>query len=221
MGKIPVRCSDCRDKHKRRYDAEYGKANRSAHNEANRRYRERHKAPPKTIRITCPSCGEVYEKVHLAGRHPKRCPDCSERNRLARARENTAVRRKTTTYFKEYRKRNSARLTAKSLAWAKANPEKHNARGNRYRSRKYSEVIEVFTREEIAERDKWICRECKKPIDPALKFPNPKAGELDHVISATHPDYPGHTRANSAIVHSICNKSKGGYRRPPEGTPTG
>ena len=213
-GKIPARCGACREHHKRRSDAAYGKANRAARNGANRRYRERHEAPPNIISIMCPDCGDLYEKVHTAGRRPTHCPRCSDANRLARVRENTARRRKNTTYFEEYRQRNSAKLTAKALAWAKANREKHNVRGSRYRSRKHSKVVEVFTREEIAARDGWTCAVCKQPVDRTLKHPHPGAGEIDHVIPVTHPDYAqlGHTRSNVTLVHSRCNKHKGGYK---------
>ena len=125
----------------------------------------------------------------------------------------TTVRRKTNpAYFTEYRRRNSSRETDRALRWAKENPERHRGRGARYRSRRYSTVVEVFTREEIAARDGWVCAYCTEPVDPDTRFPDPMAGELDHVIPVTHPDYPGHTRENAALVHSRCNKTKGGWR---------
>jgi 5-methylcytosine-specific restriction endonuclease McrA len=110
-------------------------------------------------------------------------------------------------YFREYRKKNSDFLTAKALKWAKDNPEKHDARASRYRSRKYSETVEIFTREDVANRDGRICHVCELPVDPAIKYPDPLSGELDHVIPVTSPKYPGHIWSNAALAHSRCNKN--------------
>jgi hypothetical protein len=76
-------------------------------------------------------------------------------------------------HFREYRQRDSADLTAKALQWAKDNPEKHNARGNRYRSGKYSDIVEIFTREEIAECDGWTCSVCELPVHATSRTPTP------------------------------------------------
>ncbi|KAA9159439.1 HNH endonuclease [Amycolatopsis acidicola] len=215
FGKVPVRCTACQGERKRAYDAEYQVINRESHVAANKRYYAKVKArrQDRIIAITCLDCEQEITLVNPVGRPPKRCSSCSDVHRLARIRQNTRIRRETTDYFVNYRARNSTRLTAKAIAWAKANPEKHCARGNRYRSRKYSPVVEGFTREEIGDRDGWLCSYCGSVIDRALKFPDPWAGELDHVIPVTAPDYPGHTRANAGIIHSRCNKAKGGHKR--------
>lgn len=212
--KVASRCPDCRVDHKRSSDRSYGKENRERKNEANKRWRERNKRPPQLVSKTCVDCGLVYEKIHVAGRLSDRCPECRNRYRLARVRIQTAKRREQNPeYFTEYRRRNGEYLAAKAIKWAKENPEKHRARGSRYRSRKYSDAVELFTRKEIGDRDSWICAVCSCLIDPGVSFPDPLAGELDHVIPVTHPEYPGHIKENVAVVHSRCNKAKGGFRR--------
>lgn len=211
-GQVASRCDSCRTQQKKDADAAYGRLNRERHNEANRRYRARTKKPAKTTTHVC-ACGLSYEKVHVGGRVPGRCPKCTSAHKLQQARLNTAKRRsENPDYFTSYRKLHSKRLTERALRWAKENPEKHRARGNRYRSRKYSNVIEYFTREELGDRDNWTCGVCGQTIDRKLRHPHPLAGEHDHIVPVTHPEYPGNTWENSAIVHSRCNKAKGGYR---------
>jgi hypothetical protein len=70
-GRIPLRCSDCRDSHKRAFDTAYQKENRAAHNEANCRYRERHKGHPTSF----------ASSVQTAGSDTRRCtPQVATRN---------------------------------------------------------------------------------------------------------------------------------------------
>lgn len=212
--KIAARCSTCRVAYKKKMDSAYGKANREKHREANRRYRQKSQRPPEVTKHICPDCAGEYEKVHNGGKVPARCPVCSDAYRLDRVRLQTKQRRESKPeYFEEYRKNNSERLTAKALRWAKENPEKHKARGARYRSRKSSNEVEIFTRADIAERDGWICSICSESVDESLKFPHPMAGELEHVIPVTAPNYPGHTWGNVRLAHSRCNKKKGGFKR--------
>ena len=62
-------------------------------------------------------------------------------------------------------------------------------------------------RQAVADRDRWTCQLCGKPIDPALKRPHPKALQLDHVVplAAGGSDSIENLRA----AHASCNRARG------------
>lgn len=68
-------------------------------------------------------------------------------------------------------------------------------------------TIEHFTREEIFERDGWVCHLCGRPIPRELKFPDPFSASLDHVIPVAKGGE--HSRENTAASHFRCNIRKG------------
>lgn len=59
------------------------------------------------------------------------------------------------------------------------------------------------TRQRIADRDRWTCQLCGKPINPLLKRPHPKALAIHHL----HRFADGGTDhdANLAAAHADCN----------------
>lgn len=67
--------------------------------------------------------------------------------------------------------------------------------------------IEHFTREEIFERDRWICHICDTPIPKGAAYPKPLSASLDHVIPVSKGGE--HTRDNTAASHFRCNIRKG------------
>lgn len=60
----------------------------------------------------------------------------------------------------------------------------------------------------IFERDKWICQLCPEFVDKELKYPNPAAKSLDHIIPLIQGGT--HTANNLQLAHKICNSHKGG-----------
>lgn len=58
----------------------------------------------------------------------------------------------------------------------------------------------------VCERDHWTCGICGQPVDPSLKWPNPGARSLDHIIpiSAGGP----HLYDNVQLAHLLCNWRK-------------
>jgi hypothetical protein len=69
------------------------------------------------------------------------------------------------------------------------------------------ENTRFFRRNDIYERDGWKCQICLKPIDPLLRFPNPKCASIDHII----PVSMGGTNRpeNLQASHLRCNVSLG------------
>lgn len=65
---------------------------------------------------------------------------------------------------------------------------------------------EIFSAEEIFERDGWLCQICDEEIDRELVFPNPGTASLDHKIPISLGGR--HTRANVQCSHLGCNSRK-------------
>lgn len=70
-----------------------------------------------------------------------------------------------------------------------------------------TEEIENFNRNDVYERDKWICQLCKKPVNPNLSYPNPLCASLDHVIPLSRGG--SHKTTNVQLAHLHCNTSRG------------
>lgn len=64
---------------------------------------------------------------------------------------------------------------------------------------------------EIAERDRWCCQLCNKPVDRDTSVPHPKAPVLDHIIPLAKRGT--HEPSNVQLAHFMCNsiKSDGTY----------
>jgi hypothetical protein len=110
-----------------------------------------------------------------------------------------------------YLARNPELCAERIKAWQQANPDKGINAVHRRRARKRDNGdSEEFTREEIGQRDGWICGICTEPVDPLLEWPDLWSQSLDHVIPLAHGG--PHTRANSRIAHWICNVRRGANR---------
>jgi 5-methylcytosine-specific restriction endonuclease McrA len=74
------------------------------------------------------------------------------------------------------------------------------------RARQQGAGSERFGRQEIYERDGWVCGICAEPVDPALKYPDLMSASLDHVTPLALGGQ--HSRANVQCAHFICNSRK-------------
>jgi 5-methylcytosine-specific restriction endonuclease McrA len=74
------------------------------------------------------------------------------------------------------------------------------------RARHHDVPYELVNRQEVYERDKWMCGICNEPVDKALKFPDVMSASLDHII----PMAKGgpHSYENTQCAHFICNSIK-------------
>lgn len=77
---------------------------------------------------------------------------------------------------------------------------------HRRRARKYAAPYETFSDREIFDRDEWICGICHEPVDPVIKYPNPKSKSLDHKIPLALGGH--HVRSNCQCSHFDCNSRK-------------
>lgn len=68
-------------------------------------------------------------------------------------------------------------------------------------------VAELIDPLDIAERDGWRCGLCGDRVEQGLKWPNPDALSLDHILPIAKGGK--HTRDNVQLAHLRCNWSKG------------
>jgi len=177
--------------------------------------------PFKSRPYTCVDCGEDgFDKG--AGPIPERCPDCAEE----RSREKAS----------QWQRDNKDWATARKMAWARANPDKVAASLERTKPQRYAAIklyqqqnpdkirewkrnrqarrrarqmglpYEVFSAEEIFERDGWVCQLCTEPVDPLVRWPDSSSASLDHRIPVSKGGH--HTRVNVQLSHLGCNVSK-------------
>lgn len=66
---------------------------------------------------------------------------------------------------------------------------------------------ELFSYQEIFERDGWVCGICDLTVDPTLDYPHPLSRSLDHILPLSRGGT--HTRANVQLAHLQCNVRKG------------
>lgn len=68
-------------------------------------------------------------------------------------------------------------------------------------------IADLFTRDEIGDRDNWTCQLCGDPVDPQLYGFDPEAGTLAH---RQHLNAGGtHTRENCITAHLRCKRASG------------
>jgi 5-methylcytosine-specific restriction endonuclease McrA len=49
-------------------------------------------------------------------------------------------------------------------------------------------------------RDRWICGLCREPINPRLRYPHPRSGQIHHLVSVATLD-----ARNLVAAHKECN----------------
>jgi hypothetical protein len=64
-----------------------------------------------------------------------------------------------------------------------------------------------WLRASLFERDGWKCGICRRKVDPALRYPDPNAPSLDHIVPVADggTNEPGNLR----LTHLRCNCSRG------------
>lgn len=77
---------------------------------------------------------------------------------------------------------------------------------NRTLRRRTGEGMTGWQRAEIFMRDKWICGICRRKVDPDLRYPDPMAPSLDHVVPVAEGG--DHEPANLRLTHLHCNVSR-------------
>lgn len=140
------------------------------------------------------------------------CNDCHRASSRAYRNANLAVVQERE---REYGRRNAERKREVARRWYAENreraiaatqqrtlqdPERHLAFVMASRARKRgATIVEVFTRDEIVQRDLGVCHVCAEPVPPDELH-------LDHVIPLK--DGGPHTRENVKVSHARCNLAR-------------
>jgi hypothetical protein len=77
------------------------------------------------------------------------------------------------------------------------------------RAREKKVTVERFGKQEIFERDGWICQLCGRPVKKCKRRGggyDPDAPQLDHIVPLNAKG--SHTRANVQLTHARCNIKK-------------
>lgn len=70
-----------------------------------------------------------------------------------------------------------------------------------------SVASEAYTLTEIARRDGYRCKLCRRKVDMQLKAPHPKSPTVDHIVPLAQGG--DDTRVNVQLAHWGCNSRKG------------
>lgn len=107
---------------------------------------------------------------------------------------------------KAYREANRDKIAEDARAYRKANRHIVYAADLRRRRLLADALQETYRREDIFERDAWMCGICGRAIDPQLRFPDPWSSSIDHIVPVSRGG--NDTRANVQAAHLKCNISK-------------
>lgn len=105
----------------------------------------------------------------------------------------------------------ACRRSGKSLSRAKARARSlavgRPMRSHRDRVRAFGGDYEYVDVRVVYERDRWVCQLCEEPVDPSVKYPDPRSASLDHVLPLARGG--DHTYENVQLAHLSCNVRKG------------
>jgi 5-methylcytosine-specific restriction endonuclease McrA/endogenous inhibitor of DNA gyrase (YacG/DUF329 family) len=88
--------------------------------------------------------------------------------------------------------------------WTEARKERWK---RREAAKKAASSGRPVVREDIGNRDSWVCYLCEQPIDRSLAWPDPESATTDHVIPLSRGGE--HDPDNVRITHARCNSAKG------------
>lgn len=107
-------------------------------------------------------------------------------------------------------------LIAVLLVWVARSPKQRSWEDLTREERKRLLPSIPYDREDIFDRDLWICYLCGYPVDPWAEYRDPWTGRvspdyasIDHVIPLADPNSPGDVPNNVRLAHLGCNMSKG------------
>jgi HNH endonuclease len=151
---------------------------------------------------TCEWCGESYQsKQRRPSNYCSRtCKDAAKNARIAAALE---ASKPTDRRCMHCGNQLPQRMRADAIFCSVRCNESAHALQRKLRGRTGEEGKPGYLRAFIAERDRWRCGICKKPVDRQRRHPDPLGASLDHVI----PVSEGGTNDpwNLRLTHLRCN----------------
>lgn len=133
-------------------------------------------------------------------------PDRRDRPGRKHSRCHEHHRRITQSRNQAYTLENRDELLAYRKRYQASHPGYNRESTRRRRGQMAKVRHEPYKDDDVYERDRWICQLCHEPIDPALVYPHPDSGVIDHIhpISKYGPD----TLNNVQQAHGRCNNAK-------------
>lgn len=90
-------------------------------------------------------------------------------------------------------------------------PEKKRLRDRKRTQRRRAIVsdpdADLIDRDQVGERDGWVCGICRRDVDNSLTYPEPLSASLDHVKPLARGGR--HVWENVRISHLTCNVKRG------------
>lgn len=143
------------------------------------------------------------------GRPGSWCRTCRRWN-SARWAANNPEKRRASDQARQLTPEQLDRKRESTAAWHRKHPEVAVQSVHRRRAlRHQTPVGERYTRDEVFERDGWVCQLCLHPVDPGLLGGNrfdPWYPTVDHVIPITRGG--ADSIENVQLAHRICNARK-------------
>lgn len=172
----------------------------------------------------CKQCSKEYQvevrKIKTKEKKSQENKTYYENNTEKVLSANAAYREQHVEEYKDYQKKykknylvnNRETLKEKNKEYNKKNPEVRQRSRLKRKALKRSTRHEYYNRQDVYERDNWICQhpKCFLPVDQALTYPNPWSKSLDHIIpwSKSTREIGGDTFDNVQLMHLRCNLSK-------------
>lgn len=149
-------------------------------------------------------CKEIARGQRLAEPLPERTcelPECGKRYQPYKATQRACCERHGHTLWN---RESRADGRQKPEPWTEARKERWKRRQELKRATSSGRPV---VREDIGDRDDWVCYLCEQPIDRQLIWPDPESATTDHVIPLSRGGE--HDPDNVRITHARCNSAKG------------
>ncbi len=163
----------------------------------------------------CPYCGGVLTSTNPRAVYcGRRCKELAKQRRdRARAEKHPRnARCGTHSGYVLHRRRGEdacVRCKAASAKYYRSTERVavRNDVAHRRRVRLRGGAHEPISREEIFERDGWLCGICGDPVDREATWPDLMSASLDHIVPVSHGGM--HVMSNVQCSHLRCNFRKG------------
>lgn len=154
----------------------------------------------------CPHCGDP-----VLNSQRKQCakPACVKRTKAERMREYMRTRRADPVLaakHQDYDRKSQQKRLETVGHWRTVYPERGARTDALRRMRVQAATVEDFAPRQVYERDDWLCRLCRRPIDPAIAWPDPMSPSVDHRVPLAKGGE--HSMANAQAAHLGCNSRK-------------
>lgn len=107
---------------------------------------------------------------------------------------------------------------AKNKVWRENNLERAREAGRRTQSRRRAQLrglpFEVYTLDQILERDGSLCVLCGEELDLTAEHPDLLAATVEHLECISWPNSAGDVLSNVASAHFTCNSSRNNRPHP-------